>query len=167
MLAATRTFRAASRAPAVARRMSTVNMITSEEAFAEAVAKPSLSVVYYTATWCGPCQRIAPLYTKLAEENPAVAFVSERAHAILELRLRMPRPAVGTHVTAPCADCLVAEVDVDDMADIAAQAGVTAMPTFHCGTASSLEQFRSPIRAPLARWHRFRARKCCAACAQS
>jgi len=80
------------------RRMSTVQMITSEEAFAEAVAKPSLSVVYYTATWCGPCQRISPVFAKLAEDNPAVSFV---------------------------------KVDVDDMADIAAQAGISAMPTFH------------------------------------
>ena len=39
------------------------------------MAKPSLSVVYYTATWCGPCQRIAPLFEQMAADNPNVIFV--------------------------------------------------------------------------------------------
>ena len=38
---------------AAMRRMSTVKMIDSEEAFGELIKQPALSVVYYTATWCG------------------------------------------------------------------------------------------------------------------
>lgn len=81
------------------RRMSSkVLAVTQESDFLDATAKPSLSVVYYTAAWCGPCQRIAPIYAKLADDNPAVAFL---------------------------------KVDVDEMADLAADSGISAMPTFH------------------------------------
>ena len=34
-----------------------------------------LVVVALTATWCGPCQRIAPLFQQLADENQNVVFV--------------------------------------------------------------------------------------------
>ena len=57
-----------------------------------------LVVVDFTASWCGPCQFISPIYEKLSEEYGDVEFV---------------------------------KVDVDDADDIAAEANVQAMPTFH------------------------------------
>ena len=33
-----------------------------------------LNVLYFTATWCGPCKMIAPHVQQLAERNPNVNF---------------------------------------------------------------------------------------------
>jgi len=31
-------------------------------------------VLYFTAKWCGPCQRISPVFKTLAENNPGIKF---------------------------------------------------------------------------------------------
>ena len=54
-------------------------------------------IVDFTAVWCGPCQRIAPDFARLAETHPKHLFV---------------------------------KVDVDELAGLAAELGVTSMPTF-------------------------------------
>ena len=65
---------------------------------AEAIAGEKLLVVDFTATWCGPCQRIAPAYAALADEYAASA--------------------------------ILVKLDVDVLGEIAAELGVTSMPTF-------------------------------------
>ncbi|XP_047332256.1 TPR repeat-containing thioredoxin TDX [Impatiens glandulifera] len=34
-----------------------------------------LAVLYFTATWCGPCRFISPVFTTLAGKNPKVVFL--------------------------------------------------------------------------------------------
>ncbi|CAN4088720.1 unnamed protein product [Withania somnifera] len=34
-----------------------------------------LAILYFTATWCGPCRFISPFYTSLPGKYPEVAFL--------------------------------------------------------------------------------------------
>jgi thioredoxin 1 len=54
-------------------RCSKVTVIGSEDALTKAL-KTHPSVIYYTATWCGPCQRIAPEYEKLESQSKGLNF---------------------------------------------------------------------------------------------
>merc|ERR1739848_179188 len=54
-----------------------VNMLATKQDFDEALQKAAdkLVCVDFTATWCGPCQRIGPIFAKLAEEHTDCVFV--------------------------------------------------------------------------------------------
>mmetsp|Transcript_9428 Transcript_9428/g.17626 ORF Transcript_9428/g.17626 Transcript_9428/m.17626 type:complete len:112 (+) Transcript_9428:121-456(+) len=49
--------------------------IKSEAQFNEIIAKGAPVVIDFTATWCGPCQRIAPFFEELSTKYPSVTFV--------------------------------------------------------------------------------------------
>merc|ERR1719498_398433 len=52
-----------------------VKMLATKAEFDETIKSDKLVVVDFTASWCGPCQRIAPVFAKLQEEMPDIVFV--------------------------------------------------------------------------------------------
>ena len=53
----------------------TVEVVKTEDRFNEILKENKKVVVQLTASWCKPCQRISPVYQKLAEEYKDVKFV--------------------------------------------------------------------------------------------
>eukprot|EP00301_Raphidiophrys_heterophryoidea_P026694 c9277_g1_i1.p2 GENE.c9277_g1_i1~~c9277_g1_i1.p2 ORF type:complete len:120 (-),score=26.24 c9277_g1_i1:89-448(-) len=54
-----------------------VQEVKTKAEFDNVIANASgLVVVDFTATWCGPCQRIKPKVHELAEQNTDVVFVA-------------------------------------------------------------------------------------------
>jgi thioredoxin 1 len=52
--------------------MSTVALTAQN--FQEHVEKPGILLIDWWATWCGPCRAFAPIYEKVAEQNPDITF---------------------------------------------------------------------------------------------
>ncbi|KAG5878316.1 hypothetical protein JTB14_025366 [Gonioctena quinquepunctata] len=57
--------------------MGSVKVITDEAHFQTELSNASarLVVADFTATWCGPCQRIAPVFNQLASKYPRAVFL--------------------------------------------------------------------------------------------
>ncbi|KAJ3677422.1 hypothetical protein LUZ60_003146 [Juncus effusus] len=49
--------------------------IRSESDLDSKLKSPNLSILYFTATWCGPCRAVGPLYKTLAGQNPKINFL--------------------------------------------------------------------------------------------
>lgn len=80
--------------------MSAVQDITSKAQFNELIANTPHVVVQATATWCGPCKAITPLYNKHAET------------------LSIPDKYT------------FARFDIDDVSDLSMELGIRSVPAF-------------------------------------
>ena len=54
--------------------MPEVTLLNEIDEVKEHLASNQLAVVNVSATWCGPCRALAPLFNQLASENDNVAF---------------------------------------------------------------------------------------------
>eukprot|EP01083_Nonionella_stella_P255865 877635_1 len=54
-----------------------VNYIKTDAEFQELMekSKEKLVVIDFTASWCGPCRMIAPVFEQMAVDNPTVIFI--------------------------------------------------------------------------------------------
>jgi thioredoxin 1 len=80
--------------------MAQPKVVKSHAEFTALLNSTTFVVVDFHATWCGPCHAIAPIYAQLAS--------TYSIPGVLEF----------------------AKVDVDELSSVAAENGVTAMPTF-------------------------------------
>ncbi|XP_050212823.1 thioredoxin H-type [Mercurialis annua] len=58
---------------------SNVHLVTNKENWEEKLSEASkdgkIVLVNFSATWCGPCRMIAPLYRELSENYPSIMFL--------------------------------------------------------------------------------------------
>ena len=95
--------------------MSAVKVVPEDSSFQAELASAGskLVVVDFTATWCGPCKRIAPFFDELSTKYDRAVFLKVNPPIFY---IKYFRSSL--------------QVDVDQCQETAAANGVSAMPTF-------------------------------------
>ena len=53
--------------------MATINLSTVKE-LEDTLAKNSIVIIDFWASWCGPCKAFGPVFEKVSEAQPAIVF---------------------------------------------------------------------------------------------
>ena len=72
-------------------RRSIVTTLSDEKSVEKFRIINAKSILYFTATWCPPCKTISPIYDKMSDEFPSVAFgkvdVDDNADAAIDFEI--------------------------------------------------------------------------------
>lgn len=87
-----------------------VKIITSEKEFENLVQtakdEDQIIIVDFTATWCGPCSRIAPVFQKLSETYTSVIFVQVDVDDTPEISQKFKVQAMPTFCCIKEGNCI-------------------------------------------------------------
>ena len=110
--------------------MSGVRHVEGDESFLRELAKAGdrLVVVHFTASWCGPCKRIAPVFAELAAKYSHNLFLDVRRNpnwlSLCDVHLLAHSASLNLTLM------VFIQVDVDECPQTANDNKVQAMPTF-------------------------------------
>lgn len=71
-------------------------LLTKEEFENNVINSPTLAVVDFFATWCGPCKMLAPIIEELSQELPDVKFYKIDVDKLRELAVEYSIRGVPT-----------------------------------------------------------------------
>lgn len=74
--------------------MATVDL--TAETFTKTIEDNDLVIVDFWASWCNPCMRFAPIFTKVSEQHPEVVFGKVDTEAERELAGQLEIQAIPT-----------------------------------------------------------------------
>ena len=73
-----------------------------EEIFTAASKLSMLVILYFTATWCGPCRFMGPVYKILSEQHRNVVFLKLHIDELGNFTDILQTPKIITFCIAPC-----------------------------------------------------------------
>ena len=74
-----------------------MTVIANVEEFNETLKRDKVMVDFY-ATWCGPCQQIAPYYEELQKNNPDISFLKVNSDEFESLSEKYEVKALPTFI---------------------------------------------------------------------
>lgn len=70
-----------------------------------------LAIIYFTASWCGPCKHIGPIYTNLASKYPKTVFLKVDIDEVREAAAQLRIPSIPSFYLSK--DGIVVDQQID------------------------------------------------------